>query len=1020
MRNINIALLTMTMMCSFFVDPVLKAEIIYSQDFESDTAGVKLRGDIPPNRSGPESALTSNSKSLRFNDQTTDETNVQEAKINFALTNKYQKVAISFDYMRDIDSENHVFQLRGDYKPGLNLFLHDYKDHTVKYYTGRKDKDHKPIYVTLTNANGGDLILALNEWYHFDLTLSPDVSDIKSMDLTITDSAGNMVYSEKGLETYSRYYNYNYIRWAYYNNGDLTGNFYVDNVKIGMADIPYFTSTRKGNVFDYHDPSKVVTLHIPDYENMTSGQIFVEDAYGHIMPDKTIILSAGTASADVTSLTAGYWKLVASVFYGSEERTGETTTTILGGSYNEYDRKRSPLSFMTVRPEQAGDLPTRAGASLDRQFLNLRAIKRRADGDFYWGGDEGKIYINGFVQGEGAVDALSDDRRWVLCLYPLPDWLDKGDEPLDLDVLYDMMYWVASSMDPKLIYAIEVINEPSSGTWKRSVEELASYHVTVAQAFHDANPAIKVYGPTLANLDRLKFSQLNDYYIKGALEPLDGLAMHPYVGVASEKPKDKLPEDDFIKRVRRMKKWMVEKGYDTKPILFTEYGWATSNKINNWQGLVNELEQAQYSSRSLALLKSENIDGVFLFSINYGGWRLLIEDGTPKPGYAAAAQAMRWLAGTGGGNVVQTGSRYEATFNRAGDIIKMIWDTDRGYRTIIPGNIERTESFVGQAGTTSNYGIPITNSPLFVRLSGDGKIWLEAESAFMQNSFSPLEVKKDFSASSDSYITLNQELDSDSNLSSSAIAEYAFNVKSTGPANIWFRTMCSSGNESSFWVRIDGGAFKQQSFNDCSRWIWKKPYSNITLSAGSHTIQVASQEEGANLDKILVATGSSVNYHPDMYGIDGYMADHEIWLEAETAQGLANFSPFMVYTDTTASLDRYIMANSTITTPPSQGNALYGFNLASDKTVNVWLRGYAPNGNGDSFFVGIKEGTVEDAEEVLMEEVSLKQPYSKWNWTLAGTYSLPKGRHTLHIAPREGHSQLDKILITSMSQNPSD
>jgi hypothetical protein len=303
MRNNNNVLLTVAVMCSYFVGPALHAEVIYSQALVSDTTGVRLGGDIPPYRSGPESAFTSNSQSLRFNDQTT--------------TNEYQKEAISFDHMRDIDSKNHVFQLRRDYKPGLNLFLHEYKDHTVKYYTGRKDKDYKPIYITLTNANCGYLILTLNDWYHFDLILSPDVSNIKSMDLTITDSAGNVVYSGKGLETYSRYYNYNYIRWAYYNNGDLTGNFYVDNVKIGMANILYFTSTRKGNVFDYHDPSKVVTLHIPDHENMTSGQIFVENAYGHIMPDKTINQSADTASADVTNLTAGYWKLVADVDYVS-------------------------------------------------------------------------------------------------------------------------------------------------------------------------------------------------------------------------------------------------------------------------------------------------------------------------------------------------------------------------------------------------------------------------------------------------------------------------------------------------------------------------------------------------------------------------------------------------------------------------------------------------------------------------------------------------------------------------------
>jgi hypothetical protein len=84
----------------------------------------------------------------------------------------------------------------------------------------------------------------------------------------------------------------------------------------------------------------------------------------------------------------------------------------------------------------------------------------------------------------------------------------------------------------------------------------------------------------------------------------------------------------------------------------------------------------------------------------------------------------------------------------------------------------------------------------------------------------------------------------------------------------------------------------------------------------------------------------------------------------------------------------------------------------------VWLRGYAPNGAGDSVYMGL------DNQPVAI--VTQFAPRA-WTWTRTNTQGNPvtieitqPGLHTLHLWQREDGLRVDKILLTTDGEyNPS-
>lgn len=184
-----------------------------------------------------------------------------------------------------------------------------------------------------------------------------------------------------------------------------------------------------------------------------------------------------------------------------------------------------------------------------------------------------------------------------------------------------------------------VYNEPEVH-WKGTTEELARFLTVIARSIKRVRPNVKVLGPGFATVDVDRMASLEK---RGAFEFLDGIATNAYTQGSP-------PEGEFIQRIKLLKLFMNDIGFRGKPIFLTEFGWTTS--IGTWQKPVTELTQAQYVSRSMALLSAEGVNTAIYFcqlfkekNAGLAGFSVLNPDGTPKPSFVAYATALRMLDG---------------------------------------------------------------------------------------------------------------------------------------------------------------------------------------------------------------------------------------------------------------------------------------------------------------------------------------------------------------------------------------
>ncbi len=133
-----------------------------------------------------------------------------------------------------------------------------------------------------------------------------------------------------------------------------------------------------------------------------------------------------------------------------------------------------------------------------------------------------------------------------------------------------------------------------------------------------------------------------------------------------------------------------------------------------------------------------------------------------------------------------------------------------------------------------------------------------------------------------------------------------------------------------------------------------------------------------------------------------------IWIEAESAQGQARFSPFVVEDDTGASNGSYIVVpleNRTweyANKQPSEGICQYSFSMTKEFTI--WFRHRIDGGGSNSFWLQVNDG---DWKMITFNNQG-------WAWFRAENYFPEPGSNTLTIAQREAGTRIDKILVTDM------
>ena len=155
--------------------------------------------------------------------------------------------------------------------------------------------------------------------------------------------------------------------------------------------------------------------------------------------------------------------------------------------------------------------------------------------------------------------------------------------------------------------------------------------------------------------------------------------------------------------------------------------------------------------------------------------------------------------------------------------------------------------------TTAPTGAGSTASNL---CSTSASAWLEAECGSLGSLWN---TPSDGAASEGRYITIQSGNNSTTSAptNSAGFANFPFSVSQSGTYRVFARVLCPTGNDDSWWVRMDGGSWVSWNNIVATSWTWAQFPNTFNLSAGSHTLTFAYREDGAQLDKINITTSTT-------------------------------------------------------------------------------------------------------------------------------------------------------------------
>jgi hypothetical protein len=125
-------------------------------------------------------------------------------------------------------------------------------------------------------------------------------------------------------------------------------------------------------------------------------------------------------------------------------------------------------------------------------------------------------------------------------------------------------------------------------------------------------------------------------------------------------------------------------------------------------------------------------------------------------------------------------------------------------------------------------------------------------------------VSSDAKASNGRYVAAKPGMNSVASAPTGAesVVVIQFDVSTNGTFSVFARVNCPSGDDDSFWVKLDDGPFAAANGLATGGWDWVTLGSH-PLTAGPHTLAIAYREDGAKLDKIAI---SNDRYAPEDLG----------------------------------------------------------------------------------------------------------------------------------------------------------
>jgi hypothetical protein len=198
-------------------------------------------------------------------------------------------------------------------------------------------------------------------------------------------------------------------------------------------------------------------------------------------------------------------------------------------------------------------------------------------------------------------------------------------------------------------------------------------------------------------------------------------------------------------------------------------------------------------------------------------------------------------------------------------------------------------------------------------------------------------------------------------------------------------------------------------------------------AAGTMFVQVIDLDGGAGSYRLLVHDSSYQPPTPTSTPTDTPTptptADPgvDVWIQAESADGGADFAPLTVGTDDEASNGEYVHVpngeGNHYGTAPDEGRAEYAFEVPTDGEYVIWGRCIAPTSDDNSFWVSVDDGR--EHEWWIARDGDGGR--TEWGWfevndrvtsSYPVTFDLSAGEHTLTVTWREDGTKLDRLFVT--------
>ncbi|MBL4701570.1 MAG: hypothetical protein JKX85_09965 [Phycisphaeraceae bacterium] len=478
-------------------------------------------------------------------------------------------------------------------------------------------------------------------------------------------------------------------------------------------------SDRPGGVI-FATEAATITYEVQAFENIKDLVVNIAGADGQIIQtiQNPTLTPLQTGHARLEVVLPGRGHFVVTLHAKTKDQfTVKTTTTaaVLGIPIDDTKRMQSRFGLWTVHGDKS--LLKAANGRWNRGMMSLFRIKEE---DLTKADSAQSTVVLAEVQ---AAWKFFD--RVVTLAFGFPNWLmgtkpDENDHgfgnsfapPKDWDKLDEVLDYYFQKNKNRLPELFEVYNEPLAH-WKGSSEELVRFHQAVAKSIKKVRPEIKVLGPCLSSIQMDKLKQLANL---GLFDNLDGIVMHAYVNNST-------PEAIFLERLMRLAAFRKQPKYKHMPIYLTEFGWTSGE--GGWQVPVDELTQAQFCARSLALGLSENIDAMIYFCMEYHSknigetsYSMIDSTGRPKPGFATFSTLAREFANaTPVTRLKLLPDVYMVVAKSPGHYVASIWSTQENHTLVFPFPITSAVDMVGQPVVLSDSGkMSISPSPIYIRM----------------------------------------------------------------------------------------------------------------------------------------------------------------------------------------------------------------------------------------------------------------------------------------------------------------